>query len=210
MKENPMSVKTADRARRRCPWGKWGNPLYLKYHDEEWGVPVSDDRVLFEFLILESAQAGLSWETILKKRKGYKKHFANFDPKKVATFTKRDVGEMLKLKESEIIRNRAKIEAAINNAKRFLEVQKEFGRFAKYQWGFVDGKPIQNQTKNLSDYNAKTKESDAMAKDMKKRGFKFLGSTTLYAHMQAVGMANDHTVDCFRYKEVQKLKEIKY
>ncbi|OGZ58946.1 MAG: hypothetical protein A2728_01920 [Candidatus Spechtbacteria bacterium RIFCSPHIGHO2_01_FULL_38_11] len=155
-------------------------------------------------MVLESAQAGLSWETILKKRKGYKKLFANFNPQKVVVFTKRDVTRLLNLTTSEIIRNRSKIEATINNAKKFLEVQKEFGTFSKYQWGFVGGKQIVNKVRRIQDYKVSTSQSDAMAKDMKKRGFKFLGSTTLYAHMQAVGMVNDHAVDCFRYREVMK------
>lgn len=188
------------KSKQRCPWGKWGDPLYVAYHDTEWGVPVFDDRVIFEFLVLESAQAGLSWETILRKREGYRKLFANFDYTKVAKFTSRDVERLLK--DASIVRNRAKIEAAINNAQRFLEVQKEFGSFSDYIWQFVDGKPIVNKFKKLSDFPATTPRSDALAKDMKKRGFKFLGSTTLYAHMQATGMVNDHTVDCFRYGEV--------
>lgn len=177
-------------------------PIDAKYHDTEWGVPTHDDKILFEFLVLESAQSGLSWSTILNKRAGYKKHFANFNVKKVAKFTKQDINRLLQLKESEIIRNRAKIEAAVSNAIRFMEIQKEFGSFAKYQWQFVNNKPIIHKNRKISDYKATTKESDEMAKDMKKRGFKFLGSTTLYAHMQAVGMVNDHTVDCFRYREV--------
>ena len=152
--------------------------------------------------MLESAQAGLSWETILKKRKGYKKHFANFDPKRVARFSGRDVTRLLNLENPEIIRNRLKIEATINNAKKFLMVQKEFGTFSKYQWSFVGDKTVVGRVRSIGDYKTTTAESDKMAKDMKRRGFKFLGSTTLYAHMQAVGMVNDHTVDCFRYKEL--------
>ena len=190
------------KSKKRCPWGKWEDPLYIAYHDTEWGVPVFDDRVIFEFLVLESAQAGLSWETILRKREGYRKLFAGFDYTKVAKFTARDVERLLK--DASIVRNRAKIEAAINNAQRFLEVQKEFGSFSDYIWQFVDGKPIVNKFKKLSDFPATTPRSDALAKDMKKRGFKFFGSTTLYAHMQATGMVNDHTVDCFRYGEVQR------
>ena len=193
-----------EKTKKRCPWVPKGNLLYEKYHDTEWGVPTHNDRKLFEFLVLESAQAGLSWETILKKRKGYKKLFANFNPQKVVVFTKRDVTRLLNLTTSEIIRNRSKIEATINNAKKFLEVQKEFGTFSKYQWGFVGGKQIVNKVRRIQDYKVSTSQSDAMAKDMKKRGFKFLGSTTLYAHMQAVGMVNDHAVDCFRYREVMK------
>lgn len=186
----------------RCPWVPKGNRLYEKYHDTEWGVPARRDRKLFEFLVLESAQAGLSWETILKKRRGYKKYFANFDPKRVARFTKRDVTRLLNLRDPEIIRNRLKIEATINNAREFLKIQKEFGTFSKYQWGFVGGKTIVNRPRTEGDYKVTTLESDKMAKDMKRRGFKFLGSTTLYAHMQAVGMVNDHSTHCFRYKEL--------
>ena len=192
---------------KRCPWGRWDNELYLKYHDEEWGVPVYDDKVIFEFLVLESAQAGLSWETILKKREGYRKAFKDFDPKKIAKMEKRDVTRLMNLKTAEIIRNKAKIEAAINNAKRFLEVQKEFGSFSNYIWKFVGGKPIVNKIKTLKDYPVTTPEAEALAKDLKKRGFKFLGPTVMYAHMQATGMVNDHTVDCFRYRQVQKLSK---
>jgi len=186
--------------KKRCPWVPKGNTLYERYHDEEWGGPVHDDRIMFEFLVLESAQAGLSWFTVLKKRDAYKEAFANFNVKKVAAFTQRDVTRLMK--NAGIIRNRMKIEAAINNAKRFLEVQKEFGSFSKYIWQFVGGKPIVNKRKKLSDYPAKTAQSDALANDLKKRGFKFLGSTICYAHMQAVGMVNDHTVDCFRYRRI--------
>jgi DNA-3-methyladenine glycosylase I len=168
----------------------------IKYHDEEWGVPVHDDRKLFEFLVLESAQAGLSWKTILNKRENYREAFAGFNPRRVAKFGAREVTKLLN--NAGIIRNRAKIEAAINNAKRFLEIQREFGSFARYQWGFVRNKPIVHRLKTLKDYKPTIPESDAWAKDMKKRGFKFLGSTTLYAHMQAVGMVNDHLLDCFR------------
>jgi len=190
--------------KKRCPWVPKANLVYEKYHDTEWGVPVHNDRKLFEFLVLESAQAGLSWETILKKRSGYKKLFVNYDPKKIAQFTQRDVTRLLNLKNPEIIRNRAKIEATINNAKRFLEVKKEFGTFSKYQWSFVSDKPIVNNIRTIKDYKTSTAESDAMAKDMKRRGFKFLGSTTLYAHMQAVGMINDHAISCFRYRQILK------
>ncbi len=187
----------------RCPWVKKDDVLYEKYHDEEWGVPVFNDRKMFEFLVLESAQAGLSWITVLRKREEYRKAFAGFNPKKVALFTKRDVERLLK--NTGIIRNRMKIEAAINNAQKFLEVQKEFGSFSNYIWEFVKGKPILNKLKKLSDYPAQTEVSNALAKDLKKRGFKFLGSTICYAHMQATGLVNDHTVDCFRHKEVKKL-----
>lgn len=182
----------------RCPWVKEGDLLYEKYHDTEWGVPVHDDPKMFEFLVLESAQAGLSWLTVLRKRENYRKAFAGFDPRKVAKFGKRDVARLLK--NAGIIRNRAKIEAAINNAKRFLEVQKEFGTFSKYIWSFVKDKPIQHTIKTLKDYRTTTKESDALATDLKKRGFTFLGSTVIYAHMQAVGMVNDHTLSCFKRK----------
>jgi len=188
------------KVKKRCPWVPLEKEFYVKYHDEDWGVQVRDDNTIFEFLVLESAQAGLSWETILKRRGGYRKAFLNFDPKKVARFNKRDVARLLK--DRGIIRNRAKIEAAINNAQRFLEIQKEFGTFADYAWGFVGGKQIVNKRRKLSDFPQYTKEAEAWSKDLKTRGFKFLGPTTLYAHMQAAGMVNDHTVDCFRYKEV--------
>lgn len=186
--------------KKRCPWPTAGDPLYLRYHDEEWGVPARNDKILFEFLVLEAFQAGLSWRTVLHKRKNFKKAFAGFIPKKVAGFTRRDVGRLLK--DAGIIRNRQKIEAAIVNAKKFIEVQKEFGSFSKYQWQFVGNKPIVHKIRSLKDYPVKIKEAETMAADMKKRGFKFLGPTTLYAHMQAVGMVNDHIVGCFRYKEL--------
>jgi DNA-3-methyladenine glycosylase I len=173
----------------------------MKYHDTEWGVPVQNDRKIFEFLVLESAQAGLSWITILRKRKNYRKAFARFDPRKVARFGKEDV--LTLLKNSGIIRNRLKIMATINNAQRFLEVQKEFGSFSKYMWGFVRGIPIDGKRKRLADLPATTKEAETFAKDLKKRGFKFLGPTVVYAHMQAVGMVNDHIVNCFRYKQIK-------
>lgn len=184
----------------RCSWCL-GFPEYIAYHDEEWGKPVWDDQIHFEFLILESAQAGLSWATILKKRNGYRDAFANFDYKQVAEFPEGYVQELLQ--NPGIIRNELKIRAAINNAKRFMEVQKEFGSFSDYIWGFVGGKPIQNKLKKGDPAPATTPESDLLAKDLKKRGFKFLGSTTIYAHMQATGLVNDHLVDCFRYSEVQ-------
>lgn len=179
----------------RCPWVS-ANPLYEKYHDEEWGVPVHDDKKIFEFLILESAQAGLSWLTILKKRKNYRKAFANFDPQKVAKFGIRDFNRLMQ--DAGLIRNRLKINAAINNAKLFLEVQKEFGSFSKYMWRFVNNRTIQHKIKKIMDYPVKIKEAEDWAKDLKNRGFKFLGPTIVYAHMQAVGMVNDHSVDCFR------------
>ncbi|WP_425636564.1 DNA-3-methyladenine glycosylase I [Algoriphagus yeomjeoni] len=183
----------------RCPWCL-GFEEYVAYHDTEWGVPVWDDRVHFEFLILESAQAGLSWATILKKREGYRKAFADFDYEVVAEFPESYVQELLQ--DPGIIRNVLKIRAAINNAKRFMEVQKEFGSFSNYIWGFVGGKPIQNRLSSMSEAQATTKESDLLAKDLKKRGFKFLGSTTVYAHMQATGLFNDHLESCFRFSEV--------
>lgn len=183
----------------RCPWCL-GFEEYVAYHDTEWGVPVRDDKVHFEFLILESAQAGLSWATILKKREGYRKAFADFDYKVVAEFPESYVQELLQ--DPGIIRNVLKIRAAINNAQRFMEVQQEFGSFSNYIWGFVGGKPIQNRLSSMSEAQATTKESDLLAKDLKKRGFKFLGSTTVYAHMQATGLYNDHLESCFRFSEV--------
>ena len=179
-----------------CSWPK-GEPLMVKYHDREWGKPVRNDRKIFEFLVLESAQAGLSWLTILRKREGYRRAFANFEPSSVARFNARDVSRLIE--NPDIIRNRLKIEATINNAKRFLEVQKEFGTFSKYMWSFVKGRPIDGKRKNLKDLPAITKESETFAKDLKRRGFKFLGPIVIYAHMQAVGMVNDHLVSCFLY-----------
>lgn len=183
----------------RCPWCL-GFDEYVTYHDEEWGVPVYDDQIHFEFLILESAQAGLSWATILKKREGYRKAFADFDYKVVADFPENYVEELLK--DPGIIRNRLKIVAAINNAKRFMEVQHEFGSFSDYIWSFVSGSPIQNRLQSMKDAQATSPESDKLAKDLKKRGFKFLGSTTVYAHMQATGLYNDHLQSCFRFGEL--------
>ncbi|MFH1830389.1 MAG: DNA-3-methyladenine glycosylase I [Pseudomonadota bacterium] len=183
----------------RCEWCL-NDPIYVRYHDKEWGVPVHNDQKLFEFLVLEGAQAGLSWLTILKRREGYKKAFANFDPEKVARFTPKKIETLIK--NPSIIRNRAKIEAAVNNAKAFLKVQEEFGSFDAYSWRFVDGKRISNKWKRLEQIPATSKHSDAMSKDLKKRGFKFVGSTIIYAHMQAVGMMGDHLVKCFRYKQI--------
>jgi len=183
----------------RCAWAT--TPLGIAYHDAEWGVPVHDDRVLFEFLILEGAQAGLSWETILQKRENYRKAFAGFDPKKVARFTA--VQKRKLMKNEGIVRNRLKIKSAVTNAKAFLAVQKEFGSFSRYLWRFVGGKPLQGRRRG-GDIPATSAESDALSKDLKKRGFKFVGSTILYAFMQAVGMVNDHLNMCFRYKELQK------
>jgi DNA-3-methyladenine glycosylase I len=184
----------------RCPWVDTTKPDYVRYHDEEWGVPVHDDRVLFEFLVLESAQAGLSWYTVLRKRENYRVAYAGFDPAIVARFTDADVERLLL--DPGLIRNRKKIEASIANACRFLEVQAEFGTFAAYLWRFVDGTPIQRAPVSLADYPTTTPESDALAKDLKKRGFSFLGSTACYAFMQSVGMVNDHSRDCFRRLEL--------
>lgn len=177
----------------RCGWCE-KDDLYRKYHDEEWGKPVYDDETIFEFLVLESFQAGLSWYTILKKRENFKRAFDEFNYKKIATYSDDKAVDLMQ--DAGIIRNRLKILATINNAQRFMEVQKEFGSFSKYIWSFVDGKPIVNHPKTLSDVPATTEISDALAKDLKKRGFKFLGSTVIYAHMQATGMVNDHLVDC--------------
>ena len=182
----------------RCAWAR--NELSIRYHDEEWGVPVHDDRTLFEFLILEGAQAGLSWDTILKKREHYRKVFDNFDPMQVARFDSRKVKQLLA--DPGIVRNRLKIAAAIQNATAFLTVRKEFGSFDTYVWRFVGGKPKQNSWRSIKEVPTHTQESDALSKDLLKRGFKFVGSTICYALMQAIGMVNDHTVDCFRHTEV--------
>jgi DNA-3-methyladenine glycosylase I len=183
---------------KRCTWPT--NDLSIRYHDEEWGKPLHDDRGLFEFLILEGAQAGLSWDTILRKRENYRKAFDGFDVNKVARYTDKKVEKLLQ--DEGIIRNRLKIASAISNARAFLAVQNEFGSFDKYIWSFVDGKPIVNRLKESSQVPAKTEVSDAISKDLKKRGFNFVGSTIMYAFMQATGMVNDHLVSCFRYKEV--------
>lgn len=180
----------------RCPWPTYDDPLYLEYHDKEWGVPVRDDRKIFEFLILEAFQAGLSWRTILHKRENFRKAFSDFDFRKIAKFTARDKKRLMK--DAGIIRNRLKIKAAIENAKRFMEVQREFGTFSKYMWSWVGGKPMSHRIRTLKDYPIFTDEAVAWAKDLKSRGFKFLGPAVVYAHMQAVGMVNDHTLNCFR------------
>ncbi len=180
----------------RCPWCL-SNEVYHRYHDEEWGKPVHDDRIHFEFLILEGAQAGLSWSTVLNKRAGYRKNFADFDAEKVARFTQKRIERILL--DPAIIRNRLKVISAVNNAKRFLEVQKEFKTFDNYIWRFVDGNPIINKRKSMKQVPATTPESDALSKDLIKRGFKFVGSTVIYAHMQACGLVNDHLVDCWKY-----------
>jgi DNA-3-methyladenine glycosylase I len=187
----------------RCRWAEGVSLDYIRYHDKEWGVPVRDDRTQFEFLILEGAQAGLSWSTILNKREGYRELFAGFDPEKVARFTKRRVEKMLL--DPSIVRNRLKVESAVTNAKAFLAIQNEFGAFSDYIWGFVDGKPIQNKFRKDSDVPATSPESDALSKDLKKRGFRFVGSTIIYAHMQATGMVNDHVTGCFRHKPCAKM-----
>ena len=191
------------RSRTRCAWAPPGKPLYLAYHDEQWGVPVHDDRMLFEMLVLEGAQAGLSWETILNKRAAYRRAFDRFDPRKVARYEKRKVAALLT--DAGIVRNRAKIESAIKNAKAFLDVQAEFGSFDAYQWRFVNGRPIQNRWRAEGDIPPRSAQSDAMSDDLKNRGFTFVGSTIIYAHMQAVGMVNDHLVNCFRHREVARL-----
>ena len=183
----------------RCGW-VGSEPLYRTYHDREWGVPVHDDRLLFEFLILEGAQAGLSWITILKKRDAYRAAFAGFDPKVVAGFDGAKVAELLA--NPGIVRNRLKLESAVTNARSFLKIQEEFGSFDIYQWRFVDGRPIRNAWRSIKEIPASTPVSDAMSRDLKRRGFRFVGSTICYSHMQAVGMVNDHTVDCFRWREV--------
>lgn len=188
--------------KKRCGWCLKFDE-YIRYHDEEWGKPVYQDQIHFEFLILEGAQAGLSWSMILKKREGYRKAFADFDPVKVSRFTPSRIEKILL--NPGIVRNRLKVNAAVNNARRFLEVQKEFGSFSAYIWNFVGGKPIINRWKDLSQIPATTAESDTLSKDLVKRGFKFVGSTVMYAHMQACGLVNDHLVECWRYKEVLKV-----
>ena len=181
--------------KKRCPWLKLTNPTYVRYHDLEWGRPVHDDKVLFELLTLEGAQAGLSWETVLMKREHYRKVFANFDPRKVARFSQSKVEKLLL--DSGIIRNRLKVESTVTNAQSFLKIQKEYGSFDKYLWGFVGRKPIITSFKKLSDYASKTELSDKISKDLKKRGFRFVGSTIIYAFMQATGMTQDHSKDCY-------------
>ena len=186
----------------RCPWSLSGNELYIQYHDTEWGVPVWDEQKQFEFLILEGAQAGLSWSTILNKREGYRKAFANFDIGKVARFGKRDVTRLMN--DSGIVRNRLKIESAIANARALLDFKDQHGDFVEHLWSFVDGSPIVNKRKIQRDVPATSIESDKLSKDLKKRGFKFVGSTIIYAHMQATGMVNDHLISCFRHKQCQR------
>jgi DNA-3-methyladenine glycosylase I len=190
-------------AKRRCPWCL-GSELYRRYHDEEWGVPVHDDRRLFEFLILEGAQAGLSWSTILGKRDNYRRAFARFDPKRVARFGAHDIRRLLK--DAGIVRNRLKIEAAVGNARAFLSVQREFGAFDEYLWRFVGGRAQQNRRRGMKDVPARTAVSDAISEDLRRRGFRFVGSTIVYAFMQAVGMVNDHLVTCYRHAQLAGVK----
>ena len=185
----------------RCSWAGTNNPLMLEYHDREWGVPVHDDRKHFEFLVLEAAQAGLSWSIVLSKREGYRRAFSQFDPVKVARYTRPRIEKLVA--DPAIIRNRLKIEAAVRNARAFLDVQNEFGSFNEYCWRFVDGRPRRNRWKTTSDIPVTSPESDAFSKDLKRRGFSFVGSTVIYAHMQAVGMVNDHLVGCFRHRQVE-------
>jgi DNA-3-methyladenine glycosylase I len=187
----------------RCPWSHGGNALYIDYHDTEWGVPAWDDRTQFEFLILEGAQAGLSWSTILNKREGYREAFAGFDPERIARFGKREMARLMK--NPGIVRNRLKIESTISNARAYLDFQSQHGSFAKHLWTFVGGKPIQNRWAQHQQVPATSPESDALAKDLKQRGFRFVGSTIIYAHMQATGMVNDHITGCYRYKECKAL-----
>ena len=197
-----MTKQAAVANKKRCAWSGT-DPLMIGYHDEEWGVPLDDDRLLFEFLVLEGAQAGLSWSTILRKREAYRNAFDGFDPRKVAAYDARKIAALLG--DAGIVRNRAKIESAIKNARAFLAVQAELGSFAAYQWRFVDGRPIQNRRRTMRDIPPRSAQSDAMSADLKRRGFSFVGSTIIYAHMQAVGMVNDHIIDCFRYRQVAKL-----
>lgn len=187
----------------RCPWSLGKDDQYLRYHDDEWGVPVHDDAKHFEFLVLESAQAGLSWSTVLRKREGYRRAFAGFDVERVARFNKRSVERLMA--DAGIVRNRQKIEAAVGNARRFLDVQGSFGSFDAYVWRFVDGKPLVHRRRKQSDVPATSPESDALSKDLKTRGFKFLGSTIMYAHMQATGLVNDHVIACFRHRPCAEL-----
>jgi DNA-3-methyladenine glycosylase I len=185
---------------KRCGWVPENDPLYVAYHDAEWGVPVHDDRLLFEFLILEGFQAGLSWRTILLKRENFRRAFDGFDPQAIAAYGDEKIGALLS--DAGIVRNRLKVQAAVANARAFLKTQDEFGSFDRYIWGFVGGAPRQNAWQSLSEIPARTSESDALSKDLQKRGFRFVGSTIVYAHMQATGMVNDHTVNCFRYPQL--------
>ncbi len=201
MAGQPKSAKKSKPGQKRC-WGDIESALMRDYHDREWGTPLHDDRKLFEFLILEGMQAGLSWKLVLDKRENFRRAFRGFDPAKVAKFTARDVRRLLG--DAGIIRNRLKILGAINNAKRFLEVQKEFGTFDRYIWDFVGGKPVSSKLRSFADMPARTPLSDIISRDLKERGFKFVGSTVVYSHMQATGMVNDHLVTCYRYEEVAR------
>lgn len=197
-----MAQRKTDKT--RCGWAQnSGNDLNIRYHDTEWGIPCFDDRTLFEFLILEGAQAGLSWTTVLNKRETYREAFDGFDPERIARYTPRRCEKLLQ--NAGIVRNRLKVASAVTNARCFLQVQAEYGRFADYLWGFVDGKPIRNHWKTMKQVPVSTRESDALSKDLRKRGFKFVGTTICYAYMQAMGLVNDHTVDCFRHKPVSRL-----
>ena len=196
--QHPISNNNSMK-KQRCGWCK-GDTLYEQYHDVEWGVPVKDDAILFEFLLLETFQAGLSWITILRKRENFRAAFDNFDYKKIAHYNQDKIESLLQ--DAGIIRNKLKVHSAINNAQAFIKVQQEFGSFSNYLWGFIDGKPIKNKVKNYKEAPPTTALSDSISKDLKKRGFKFVGSTVIYAKMQAVGMVNDHEMDCFRYDEV--------
>ncbi|MFP8487554.1 DNA-3-methyladenine glycosylase I [Gracilimonas sp. Q87] len=189
---------------KRCKWADGQFPEYIEYHDQEWGVPVYDDRIHFEFLILESAQAGLSWSTILKRREGYRNAFAGFDPTKVAQFDENHVQKLME--NQDIVRHELKIRSAISNARHFIEIQKEFGSFNKYVWHFVGGERIVNNRETIEQIPSNTTESDALSKDLKKRGFKFVGSTIMYAYMQACGLVMDHTMDCFRFAELANIE----
>lgn len=189
--------------KQRCAWAQPQNDAYLRYHDEEWGVPVTNDRTLFEFLILEGAQAGLSWSTILAKRDGYREAFHHFDVQAVAAMTESEIAHLLA--HGQIVRNKLKVNSAVTNARLFIELQREYGSFCQYLWSFVNGKVIHGHWKEASEVPVTTPESDRLSKDLKKRGFKFVGSTIMYAYMQAVGMVNDHTLGCFRYEEVKRL-----
>lgn len=192
----------SSKPRTRCSWANPADALMLEYHDREWGVPAHDDRTHFEFLLLEGAQAGLSWSTILKKREAYRRAFSEFDPHKVARYTEKRIQSLVS--DPGIVRNRLKIAAAVGNARAFLAVQDEFGSFDEYCWRFVGGKPLVNRRKKTGEIPATSPESDAFSKDLKRRGFSFVGSTIIYAHMQAVGMVNDHLVECFRYRQVSR------
>ena len=201
------TIITPMREPTRCTWCLSGNELYIEYHDKEWGVPAWDDRTQFEFLILEGAQAGLSWSTILNKRQGYRAAFADFDPERIARFGKRDIARLMN--DAGIVRNRLKIDAAIGNARAYLDFQERHGSFARHLWSFVGGAPIRSRLRSQKDIQATSPESDALSKDLKKRGFRFVGSTIIYAHMQATGMVNDHITSCFREKQCAALAKKK-